>query len=86
MFDFNLAYGLPTPLGNLDISAALSFRRGRYQELANIYSVATSLAKLHSSSSVSYTIIINHEVDTLLALTSRCLVLMYEVAICHPST
>jgi hypothetical protein len=37
-FDLNLAYGLLTALGNLDISAVLSFQWGTFQKFANIYS------------------------------------------------
>jgi hypothetical protein len=63
MFDLNLEHGLPTPSGHLDFSAVLSFQWGCYQELANIYSIATSIAKLHSNTCNTYTIITNNEVD-----------------------
>jgi hypothetical protein len=63
MFDLNLKHRLPSPFGHLDSSAVLSFQWGRYQELTNIYSIATSLAKLHSYRCDSYTIIANNEVD-----------------------
>jgi hypothetical protein len=63
MFDLNLEHGLPTPIGHLDSSAVLSFQWGRYQELTNLYSIATSLAKLHSTTYASYTITTNNEVD-----------------------
>jgi hypothetical protein len=63
-YDLNLAHGLPTPLGNLDIASVLSFQSGRYQELANLYTIAQSLAKSHSNSTCTYTIITNIKVDT----------------------
>ena len=63
LFDLNLEYGLPTPIGCLDSSAVLSFQWGRYQDLSNLYCLATTLSKLHSTPTASYTIITNNEVD-----------------------
>jgi hypothetical protein len=63
LFDLNLEYGLPTPIGCLDSSAVLSFQWGRYQDLSNLYCLATTLSKLHSTPTASYTVITNNEVD-----------------------
>jgi hypothetical protein len=63
LFDLNLETGLPTPIGYLDSSAVLSFQWGHYHELSNLYCIANSLAKLHSTPSASYTVITNNEVD-----------------------
>ena len=63
LIDHNLDSGLPTPIGYLDSSAALSFQWGQYQDLSNLYCLASEITKLHSTPSASYTVITNTEVD-----------------------
>jgi hypothetical protein len=63
LFDLNLVDGLPTPIGHLDSSAVLSFQWGHYKDLSNLSCIATSLAKLHSTTHNTFTIITNTEVD-----------------------
>jgi hypothetical protein len=63
LFDLNLEYGLPTPIGYLDSSAVLSFQWGRYHDLSNLYCLDSALTKLNSTPAASYTVITNNEVD-----------------------
>jgi hypothetical protein len=63
LFDLNFEHGLPNPLGYLDSSAVLSFHWGHYRDLSNLYCIANSLAKLHSTTSASYTVITNNEAN-----------------------
>jgi hypothetical protein len=56
-------YGLPTPIGCLDIYVVLSFQSGNYQDLSNLSCLATTITKLHSTPSASYTVITSNEVD-----------------------
>ena len=63
LHDSNLDSGLPTPIGYLDTSAALSFQWGQYQDLSNLYCLASAITKLHSTSDHTYTVVTNAEVD-----------------------